>query len=261
MAKKTQIKRRAKQQQMDFAVTAGSAVFFLTFHICWNSQFHSRSLKKMFRIVGVLALLAGVAWGIFYLWTSTPEYSISQVKDAVKAHDKAKFDKFVDTEEFADGMVDDMLTKPIKEAMGGNTIGRWVAAGMSGIFKPQFVSQIKKDLYDLVEKGSISQSVGTDVVDPDMTLGAVDRRLCLSQNDFKKIENIKSDGKVATVTVVLHNKEHNKDFKLDVQMQKTEGYWRVTKMLNFPEFVARLIEVESVHQNEQTRTTEPIRRI
>lgn len=215
----------------------------------------------MFRIAFVLAIFAICACGVFCLWTSTPEYAIGQVKDAVKAHDKAKFDKFVDTDEFADGMVDDMLTKPLKEAMGGNMIGRWVAAGMSGMFKPQFVSQIKTDLYDLVEKGSISQSTGNNSVDPEMTLGAINRRLCLSQNDFKKIENVKSDGKVASVTVVLHNKEHGKDFKLDVQMQKMEGYWRVTRMLNFPEFVARIIEVESVHQNEQPGTAEPIRQI
>lgn len=247
---------------MVVAVTTGPERFFQKSIYAGTGSSFSYGVKiKMFRLASVLAIFAIAALGAFSFWTSTPDYAISQIKDAVKAHDRAKFDKFVDTDEFADGMVDDMLTKPIKEAMGGNTIGRWVAAGMSGIFKPQFVTQIKSDLYDLVEKGSVSQSVGKDGVDPDMTLSAIDRRLCLSQNDFKKIENIKSDGKVATVTVVLHNKAHEKDFKLDVQMQKVEGYWRVTKMLNFPEFVARLIEVESVHQNEQNRTEEPIRRI
>ncbi|MCC7531088.1 MAG: hypothetical protein IT342_21400 [Candidatus Melainabacteria bacterium] len=218
-------------------------------------------LIKMFRIAFSLAVIAICGWGLFYFWTSTPEYAISQVKDAVKAHDKVKFDKFVDTEEFADGMVDDMLTKPLKEAMGGNMISRWVVAGMSGMFKPRFVSRIKSDLYDLVEKGSVSQTSDADDVDPEMTLSAVDRRLCLSKNDFKRIENIKSDGKVATATVVLHNKEHNQDFKLDVQMQKVEGYWRITRMLNFPEFVARLIEVESAHSSNEAEKAEPLRRI
>ncbi len=213
----------------------------------------------MFRIAVVLALLAGVACGIFYLWSSTPEYSIGQVKDAVKAHDKAKFDKFVDADQFADGMVDDMLTKPVKEAMGGGMLGRWIVAGMSGIFKPRFVARIKGDLYDLVERGSINQPDETDI-DPEMSLGAVDRQLCLSRNDFKKLENVKSDGKIATLTVVLHNKEHDKDFKLDLQMQKMDSYWRVTRMLNFPEFVSQLIDVESSHQSERTGK-QPLRRI
>lgn len=212
----------------------------------------------MFRIIAVLALLAGIGYGAFFLWSSTPEYSIGQVKDAFKAHDKAKFDKFVDADQFAGSMVDDMLTNPVKEALGGGTIGRWIAAGMTGIFKPQYVSSFKSDLYALVEKGNISQTSDDDSM---MSLGAVERRLCLSQNDLKKVENVKSDGKLATVTVVLHNKMHDKDLALDVQMQKTDNHWRIIKMLNFPEFVARMMEVESVHQNNQSDKAEAVRRI
>jgi hypothetical protein len=201
----------------------------------------------MFRIIALLALLAGIGYGAFFLWSSTPEYSIGQVKDAFKAHDKAKFDKFVDADEFAGSMVDDMLTNPVKEVLGGGSIGRWVAAGMTGIIKPQYVTSFKNDLYSLVEKGSFNQANDDSM----MSLAAVERRLCLSQNDLRKVENVKSDGNLATVTVVLHNKMHDKDLKLNVQMQKADNHWRVIKMLNFPEFAARMVEVESVHQNEQ----------
>jgi len=213
--------------------------------------------KQMFRIIAVLALLAGIGYGAFFLWSSTPEYAIGQVKDAFKAHDKAKFDKFVNADEFAGSMVDDMLTNPVREALGGGSIGRWVAAGMTGIFRPKCVAGFKSDLYSLVQNGNVSQNNDDSM----MTLGALERRLCLSQNDLKKVENVKNDGKTATVTVVLHNKMHDKDLSLDVQMQKMDNYWRVTKMLNFPEFVARVMEVESVHSNEQDDKAQTVRRI
>ena len=215
----------------------------------------------MVRIVVALTVIATFACAGFYFWTLTPEYAISQVKESIKAHDKAKFDKYVDTDEFAEGMVDDLIAKPLKEAMGGGMIARWVSAGVSGIFKPPLVAQMKSDLYDLVEKGSINQSANKVGVDPEMTLGAVDRRVCLSKNEFKKVENVRSDGKDATITVVLHNKEHNKDFNLDVQMHKMEGYWRVTKLTNFPEFVGKVVEMESTHQSDQTENSESVKRI
>jgi len=223
--------------------------------VCWDrSLLIFWSSKQMFRIIAVLAILAGIAYGGFYLWSSTPEYSIGQVKDAFRTHDRAKFDKFVDADEFAGGMVDDLLTNPVKEVLGGGTIGRWVVAGMAGMFKPQFVSSFKSDLYALVENGNLRQSAD----DSEMSLALVERRLCLSKNEFKKVDNVKTDGKLATVTVVLHNKMHDKDMKLDVQMQKMDNYWRVTKMLNFPEFAARIAEVESVHKDDKTET---VRRI
>lgn len=214
----------------------------------------------MFRIAGVFILLAGIAYGIFYIWSSTPEYSIGQVKDAVKAHDKVKFAKFVNTDEFAGAMVDDMLTQPIKDVMGGGMLSGWVVAGMNGVFKPPMVAKLKEDMNDLVETGNFAQRT-SDTVESDRLLGAIDRRLCLSQNEFQKLENVRSEGKEAKVTIVLHNKTHNKDLKLDVQMQKMDGYWRITKMLNFPEFVGQVTEVESVHNNERTGSSETVRRI
>ncbi len=209
----------------------------------------------------VLAVIALLACGAYFIVTSTPEYAIGQVKDAIKSHDRKKFDKYVDTDEFADVMVDDLLTRPFKEAMGNGMIARWVTAGISGIFKPPLVAQMKSDLYELVDKGSISQSVNKDGVDPEMTLGAVDRRICLSKNEFKRVENVRSDGRDAKVTVVLHNKEHDKDFNLDVQMHKMEGYWRVTKLTNFPEFISRIIEIESSHRSDRIENADSIKRI
>ena len=55
-------------------------------------------------IVVVLALFFGAGW---WWWTTTPQYSIEQVKDAINAHDLAKFDKYVDLDTTSSKMVDD----------------------------------------------------------------------------------------------------------------------------------------------------------
>lgn len=197
----------------------------------------------MLRILVVLFVVAGISCGGYWYWTTTPQYSISQIKDAIKTHDRVKFDRHVDVNDFSAGMVDDMLTEPMKECLGGGMIGRWVAGGLSALFKPAMTAGIKEDLYNLVEKGSFSEPSG----DEQMSLRSMDERLCLRQHSLKSVEKLKSEGKLAAVEIVLHNEKHNKDLKLDVQMRDMGGYWQVTKMLNFPEFTSQLVEMESDH--------------
>ncbi|MBX9666915.1 MAG: hypothetical protein K2X93_04815 [Candidatus Obscuribacterales bacterium] len=198
----------------------------------------------MFRIIVILFVAAGIAFGGFWYWTTTPQYSIAQIKDAMKTHDRQKFDKHVDVNDFSSGMVDDMLTQPMKECLGGGMVGRWVAGGLSALFKPSLVAGIKQDLYNLVESGTFSQSTGED----QMSLNAMDERLCLRQHSVKSVEKLKSEGKIAEVEIVLHNEKHNKDLKLHVQMRDMGGYWQVTRMLNFPEFTSQLVEMEGDHE-------------
>lgn len=173
-----------------------------------------------------------------WYWTTTPQYSIDQVKESLKSHDKQKFDKHVNVNDFASGMVDDVLTEPFKEVMGGGMIGRWIVAGMSGFIKPSIVSGVKDELYTLVETGDFNKSEGG-------TVSSLNERLCLTQNDFKRISDIKSEGKLANVTLLLHNVPHNKDLNLKVQMRDMGGYWQVTRMLNFPEFAGELSALEA----------------
>lgn len=197
----------------------------------------------MTRILLVLILIAGIACGGFWFWTTTPQYSISQIKEAIKTHDRKKFDKHVDVNDFAAGMVDDVLMQPMQEAVGGGMAGRWVAAGMSALLKPTLVSGIKEELYSLVGTGSF----GEPDAESAFSLHQMEQQMCLKSHDFKRIEQIKTDGKLAQATLVLHNDKHNKDLKLDVQMRDMGGYWQVTRMLNFPEFTAQLLEMETAH--------------
>ncbi len=135
-------------------------------------------------------------------------------------------------------MVDDVLTEPFKEVMGGGMIGRWIVAGMSGFIKPSIVSGVKDELYTLVERGDLSKTEGG-------TVSSLNERLCLTQNEFKRISDVKSEGKLADVSLLLHNVPHNKDLELKVQMRDMGGYWQVTRMLNFPEFAGELSALET----------------
>lgn len=192
----------------------------------------------MTRLFSVLILLTVIACGGMWFWTTTPQYSIDQIKESIKSHDRQKFDKHVNMNEFASGMVDDVLTDPFREVMGGGMIGRWIVAGMSGFIKPSIVSGVKDELYDLVERGDLSKSEGG-------TVSSLNDRLCLTQNEFKRISQIKTEGKLANVTLLLHNVPHNKDVSLEVKMRDMGGYWQVVRMVNFPEFAGELSALEN----------------
>jgi hypothetical protein len=199
----------------------------------------------------LIALLILGCAGYWY-WTTTPEYSMERVKHAVKDHDLITFQKYVDTDSVAAGIVDDLLAAPMRRLLGPGLIGRCIVAGVVGVFKQPMVDGIKDDINHFVLSGqllapgnSVDTELQPDLTQPNLTLGVLDSRLGFRKHAFKKVEYDVKDGDVCKLGLLFHNQVYDKDLVLEVQMRKSGGYWRLIQLTNFPEFTGKLMEMQT----------------
>jgi hypothetical protein len=203
----------------------------------------------MFRFLILVALVGGLG---YWYWTTTPEYAIEQVRNSVRDHDLVKFQKYADTDAIASNIVDDFLEKPMQEVLGAGLLGRFLTAGLVGMFKQEMVTGTKEQVVRFVETGDfVDKSKSVDSGVAPTPLEQVDKRLGFRNHAFKEIESVHKDGKIATVDILVHNQVYNKDLKVELKMNDMGGYWRLTELSNFPEITAKIVEweVDAAKQN------------
>jgi len=203
----------------------------------------------MLRILIVLLILGAAG---YWYWTTTPEYSMEQVKEAVKHHDLVTFQKYVDMDSVASGIVDDLLAAPMRHLLGPGILGQWVVAGIVGILKQPLADGIKEELRQFVLTGELvrpdedaTPNSESTLNQPPLSLGVIDRHVGFRKHAFRRIEYDLKKGNVCTLGVLFHNQVYNRDLVLDVTMQESGGYWRVIGLSNFPAFTAKLIELQN----------------
>jgi hypothetical protein len=211
----------------------------------------------MFKFSVLLAIVLGLG---YWYWTSTPEFAVLQVRDAIRDHDLKKFSHYVDSESVASNLVDDLLTKPMQQSFGSGVVGKVLATGIVGFFKQNLVKSMEQQIDRFVETGDSGASVsaangdgGAQIDDGTVSLGKVDSRLGFRKHAYKGIAYDQKNGKIATVGVKFHNELYDKDLILDLKMRDEGGYWEVVELSNFPDFAGKIMEYESARlQNGET---------
>jgi hypothetical protein len=206
-----------------------------------------------FILIGLMVILIGSGAGYWWWWKSTPQYSIEQVKEAVKSHDVQKFNKYVDVDTASSRMVDDFLTKPMRKTFAPGILGRFIVSGIVSMFRPQLEHGIKREILSYVESGSFKPSVQPDDSDEGsnspggingVSLDAADSHLGFRAHAFKRIASTQMNGALAQVSLLFHNEKYDQDMSLDVVMRKMDGYWQVIELSNFPEFCGKLARLQ-----------------
>lgn len=198
----------------------------------------------MLRALIVLIVLGAIG---YWYWTTTPEYSMRQVKQAVKQHDLVKFEKYTDEDSVAAGIVDDLLADPMRQILGPSTLGQWLVAGIVGVIKPPLARGVKADIRRFVTTGRFTEpdsdvDSSSDQDGARFSLGGMDSRFGFRKHAFRRVEYSRKDGKTCLLGLLFHNEVYDKDLVLEVKMQDYGGYWKLTEITNFPKFMAKLIE-------------------
>jgi hypothetical protein len=200
----------------------------------------------MIRIIIVaLVLLLVIAGGGFWFWTTTPQYSLEQIKEAATDHNVSKFQMYFNIDEVADSMVKDLIASPIRKVLGGELLERFLSSGMvsESTVRHEVASGIAGDIKILVETGSFPES-GSGASSK-VSMGALDQRLGISTLSLKKMQDIKVDGNTATVTMILHNDKFNTDLEMLGELQNKDGYWQATRIINIVQCFQQLFDLEA----------------
>jgi len=212
--------------------------------------------RRFFAIGAVITVLVGVA--VYWQWTRLPPYSFWQAKKAVERHDLTSFEKYVDVEGLASSTVDQLIENSYKQRPEPNDpwskLGESMARGLVQLMKPRLVAAVKEQVVRFVEKGDFGPRK-SDSDGPQVSLKEIGKKTVGEKSKFQGIEYVKKQGSIAILGLKFLNAQDNAAVILDMKMRDRGGYWQITELSNFPEFLGKLDKPQEGRVSE-TETTQ-----
>ncbi|MER2138866.1 MAG: DUF2939 domain-containing protein [Succiniclasticum sp.] len=218
-------------------------------------------MSNIFKKIGLgLAALLVLCAAFFFLYVvKTPHYSLYQIHKAVQAHDTVLFERHVDLDTIYSKGLNDLISSGFK---GKKNIGvDLFAAGVIKAMKPMVVSAMKDATLDSVRRekknkqvqapNNDGQAAQTEKESLKKQKNKIENSIPLLQKLKKLLDvsNLKikdgSVGKVennaAGVSVILHDEELNKDFTVNLRMEKQAGdVWQIKEITNFVDVLTEM---------------------
>jgi hypothetical protein len=191
--------------------------------------------KKVIIAIGILGM-AVIAMVLFYFcyWVKTPAYSLNLVRTAIEKHDLAQFERHVDLQSVYDRGFDSLMQAELKRnGESDNALLLGLVTNVKAGIVDTLVTTTKK----YVETGKFSKQDGQDNGAKSAKNMGIVPKVNAQRIAFKDIRNTEKDGKVAVVTLEIHDTQVDKDFDINVNMRELEdGTWQVVELSNLAEF-------------------------
>lgn len=206
------------------------------------------SKSKRIYIIAAIAIIIVACLGYWY-WTRTPQYSLKIIQESVSKHDLQTFEKHVDIDSVSSRLIDQVLDAKIndKSEVQDETVKNF-AMGFIQMLKPQLVAMAKEQIRSFVEKGKVESSAQQAQNNNTPKFSVEDLYKGNSGNEkveFKGIDYVNKDGKIAIVGLKLFYPKLNSELILEVKMRDLDGYWQVAEINNIASFLNKLEEIES----------------
>jgi len=184
-------------------------------------------------LIFFVVLLASGGGAGYYYWTSTPEYSLLQIRAAVETHNIELFNKHVDVESVISRGVDVVMEDSISEATtseasGMEAFGKSMAAGMIAMMKPKIVEYATNKIEMAIEgRPVVADKSATGEVNPFENV----ETFFSASNDLKQAY-LKKDEHIAYLGLERFDKKLNDTLTLEFKLRKFSGYWQVVEVSN-----------------------------
>ena len=183
-----------------------------------------------FVVVGLLGLSVLAGGGYFY-WTSTPEYSLSQIGESVKTKNKALFETHVDVKQVTDAMVDEAIGMANQEMSKSKNafaaFGQMLATGVLNSMKPQFEMMVEKEINKLFEH---ERQIASNGNGKNPFKGLEESSKVLVVHDYQKRD---CSDQVCYFSISFEHQLTHKRFELLAKMEKHNSSWKLTELVDF----------------------------
>lgn len=105
--------------------------------------------------IAIVFLLVAVNFGYWY-WTTTPFYSILEIKESVVHHDLKTFEQYVDVERVSSHMIDGFLTPQVRSRLSKGVLGELLGSSLISLVKPTLMDIIKNEVSHFVESNQLA---------------------------------------------------------------------------------------------------------
>lgn len=231
------------------------------------------------RMIYPLALITSVFGIVYWYWTTTPSYALSQVVVSLQNRDATTFEKYVDIDSVASRAFDNVVDGPAR----GQIMGRvsMIGVGFIRMFKRDIVGMAHQKLLDEVAHGQVKVNMAgsvlnnvipgagivwtndmkpvgptvaqaTQVVSGDEDIvqsphmndrtKSILREYGLTRGGFRGVKYLNTNGSSARLGLEFYSPKMNQNFVVEFKLEDAGGYWRVTELSNLNDLLARYMQ-------------------
>lgn len=200
-------------------------------------------------VLGMVAVLLVVAALVYWQRTRTPEYSLHQLRNAIRSRDVAKFEQYVDIESVLSQAFDDVTDAFWANADSqsvGETLANAFIVGLVQVMKPRAVEEFRREAIRLLERGWLFRPREA-VDDGDSSEDDLRSLIDMAGADrasFRGIKYIKKHDKVALVGLRFRHRILDANLLYELKLRDMGGYWRVVEVTNLKEQMQRIDDLE-----------------
>ena len=161
-------------------------------------------------MAGVLVLIIAVSTIFYWNFRHSPQYSLKQAFLAVKNHDVATFEKYVELDKVLDKLKSHFeYVYPVSE------LKKLIINDIESISNNDINNQQKQYIFNISD-------------------------ISMLKYNFKDIKCVKKEGVLATVGLSFFNFVNKQDYTMELIMRKQNGYWQLIELRNFFDILLNL---------------------
>lgn len=204
-------------------------------------------IMKIRLILAIISLIAVIGVGFvcyFKFYVKTPQYTIKSISTAINKHELSQFNKYVDEDALLNSLSDDIINGMLDMQNNVPDDAKVAMANFANMFKAPLIASLQNGINTYVQTGSWTS--GEDVKDQQGAMINSDQILSqigITQITDAKLEDIdvNKDAHLAVANILVTQSDLAEPFLMKVVLtEQADGYWRVTKIENFTEFIAAI---------------------
>lgn len=226
-------------------------------------------------VVAMVVIVLAVGAFLFYQYsTTTPQFAFGQAGLSVGRHDLQQFKARVDSQSLIESAIRDLLTDPLENTPGLTDLQHAALSGALGIARNKVSQALSEQLEQYIENGPAPKAASAQPERNSELKAAVARKmlaygkshpqsfagkiLSLPEEDrkaelktiisdcgftpsnFKGIAYCNETGSICTTGAKFFSPRLNHEIVIDIQQNKTDRGWQITKISNLHAVVTEL---------------------
>jgi len=201
-------------------------------------------MKKALLLGLLIIIVAGGYWYYRRVVAASPQYSLAQAANAVRTHDVATFERYVDVNKVARNLVDQVSAE--SSALEGLNVNEALVQNALRLLKPQLAQSAQQEVRRYIETGSAeaaaasSQKIGGI---PVSILGLAGRVIGPNPQ-FKGIKYVNQQDAQTLVGLEITQPQYDTTLVVELKMLDQGDYWRVTEIANMGTLIKHTARME-----------------
>ncbi|HMM22959.1 MAG TPA: DUF3298 and DUF4163 domain-containing protein [Selenomonadales bacterium] len=222
-----------------------------------------RSKSIIYIAVALISIIIAGLGFYFLYWRNTPEYSLQVIAKAIRTHDLATFEKYVDMDSLISRAIDQTIDAVTNNTEDQNPNIQNMFRGFAQMVKPMLIANAKEEIKSYIEKGNFDSGQTkpqdkTQKIGPDINIGEKYINPGGDTPQFKGIDYTKKDGKIAVVGLKLYYPKFESDVILEIKMRERDGYWQATEISNLKDFLTNIEKAKHAYYSSPPHEVKPL---